>query len=421
MTMNIPAEAPSKAPLAPEEALRLVVESARPLGEETVPLARCVDRVLARELRAACALPPFDNSAMDGFAVRARDLEGATAERPIELAVLETVRAGATGRLRVAPGQAVRIMTGAPMPDGADSVVMVERTRPGPGASVLFDRPTLAGSHVRARGEDVAAGAPLLAAGARLRPYDVALLAAQGLTEVAVIRRPLVAILATGDELVDAAAALAPGKIRNSNGPALEAGLSRWDVPCENLGVAPDEPAALRAALENALARADVLLVTGGVSVGDFDFTKAALEELGVREVFWKVAMKPGKPLFFGVREARGRRQLAFGLPGNPIAALVCLEEFVRPALERLQGHAPAHESYHLEGAALNEYPKPADRRQYLFCEARRGAGGYELTIIRPQGSAMLGMASKANALAVAPAGVSRVARGDRLRFRWLK
>ena len=160
-----------------------------------------------------------------------------------------------------------------------------------------------------------------------------------------------------------------------------------------------------------------MLLVSGGVSDGEFDCTKEALADLGVREVFWKVAMKPGKPLYFGVRE----NKLAFGLPGNPVAALVCLEEFVRPALETLQGQAPKHESYHLTGTALNDYPKPADRRQYLFCSARPGAAGYELTIIRPQGSAMLAMASKADALAVAPEGVSRVSRGDVMRFRWLK
>jgi molybdopterin molybdotransferase len=408
--------------ISPDDALKLLFDHARVLGAEAVPLARAVDRVLASDVRASVALPPFDNSAMDGFALRAADLKDATPQNPVELTVLETVRAGETGRLEVRPGEAVRIMTGAPLPRGADSVVMVEMTEPGAGGKVRLAKATRERSHVRARGEDVLEGSLLLEAGALLRPYDIALLAAQGVAAVPVVRLPRVAVLATGDELVDFREPLAPARIRNSNGPALLAALSRWGVPAENLGIAADEPAALRAVLGAALERSDVLVVTGGVSVGDFDCTKSVLAALGLREVFWKVAIKPGKPLFFGVLEAPGSApKLAFGLPGNPIAALVCLEEFVRPALEKLQGYAPKHPSYHLSGTAENDYPKPVDRRQYLFCRARPAPGGYALDIIRPQGSAMLGMASRANALALAPAGADRVRRGDTLGFRWLK
>lgn len=408
--------------ISPEEALALIHAHARVLGEEAVPVARSVDRVLAADIRAATALPPFDNSAMDGFALRAADLKDATPQNPVELTVLETVRAGATGRLEVRPGQAVRVMTGAPLPRGADSVVMAEMTEPGAGGKVRLAGSTRARSHVRARGEDVAEGSLLLEKGALLRPYDIALLAAQGVAEAPVVRLPRVAVLATGDELVDSRQEPGPGRIRDANRPALLAALSRWGAVTEDLGIAPDEPAALTATLASALARADVLVATGGVSVGDFDCTKAVFAALGVREVFWKVAVKPGKPLFFGVLEAPGApTKLVFGLPGNPIAALVCLEEFVRPALETLQGYAPKHPSYHLSGTAENDYPKPGDRRQYLFCRARPAPGGYALDIIRPQGSAMLGMASRANALAVAPAGADRVRRGDSLGFRWLK
>ncbi len=403
--------------ISAEDALALIHAHARVLGAQPVPLERSVDRVLAADVLATAALPPFDNSAMDGFALRAADLKDATPQAPVELTVLETVRAGETGRVEVKAGQAVRIMTGAPLPRGADSVVMVERTEPGAEGKVRLAGSTLARSHVRARGEDVLAGSLLLEKGALLRPCDIALLAAQGITEVPAVRLPRVAVLATGDELVDAREPLAPGKIRNSNGPALLAALSRWGLPAENLGIEPDEPGALRAALASALDRSDVLIVTGGVSVGDFDCTKSVFGELGLREIFWKVAIKPGKPLYFGALDSK----LAFGLPGNPIAALVCLEEFVRPALETLQGHAPKHPSYHLSGTAENDYPKPVDRRQYLFCRAARSGDGYALEIIRPQGSAMLGMATRANALAVAPAGIDRVRRGDVLGFRWLK
>ena len=313
---------------------------------------------------------------MDGFAVRAADIKDATPQNPIELTAIETVRAGETGRIEVKPGQAVRIMTGAPLPLGADSVVMQEMTEPGARGKVLMTASTRPRSHVRARGEDVLAGSLLLDAGARLRPYDIALLAAQGITQVAAIRRPRVAVLATGDELVDYREEPAAGRIRNSNGPALHAALSRWGVPAENLGIAPDEPEALKAALTSALTKADVIVVSGGVSVGDFDCTKSVFAALGIREVFWKVAIKPGKPLLFGVLETPGAApKLAFGLPGNPIAALVCLEEFVRPALETLQGYAPKHPSYHLTGTALNDYPKPEDRQQYLFCSAAPVSG----------------------------------------------
>ncbi|MDP3542222.1 MAG: molybdopterin molybdotransferase MoeA [Elusimicrobiota bacterium] len=408
--------------ISAEDALAAIHAHARVLGAEPIPLGRSVDRVLAADVFAATALPPFDNSAMDGFALRAADLKDATPQAPVELTVLETVRAGQTGLLCVGPGEAVRIMTGAPLPRGADSVVMVELTEPGAGGKVRLAGSTRARSHVRARGEDVREGSLLLEKGALLRPCDIALLAAQGITEVPAVRLPRVAVLATGDELIDYRDEPAAGRIRNSNGPALLAALSRWGLPAENLGIAPDEPAALRETLADALARADVLVVTGGVSVGDFDCTKAVFAGLGLREIFWKVAIKPGKPLYFGALEAPdGACKLAFGLPGNPIAALVCLEEFVRPALETLQGHAPKHPSYHLSGTADNDYPKPADRLQYLFCRARPSPGGYALDVIRPQGSAMLGMASRANALALAPAGVDRVRAGDVLRFRWLK
>jgi molybdopterin molybdotransferase len=408
--------------IPPDEALNLIHARASVLGAESVPLSGAADRVLAADVRAATALPPFDNSAMDGFALRAADLRDAAPGHPVELTVLETVRAGQTARLEVKAGQAARIMTGAPLPRGADSVVMIEMTEPGAAGKVRMAAAVRERSHVRGRGEDVREGSLLLEKGALLRPYDVALLAAQGITEVPVVRLPRVAVLATGDELVDHREEPGAGRIRNSNGPALLAALSRWGAVTEDLGIAPDEPGALKTTLAAALSRADVLVVTGGVSVGDFDCTKSVLAGLGLREVFWKVAIKPGKPLYFGALEAPGAPpKLAFGLPGNPVAALICLEEFVRPALESLQGHAPKHPSYHLSGAALGDYPKPADRRQYLFCRARQAPGGYELDILRPQGSAMLGMASRANALAIAPAGVDRVRRGDLLAFRWLK
>ncbi|MEK7388557.1 MAG: gephyrin-like molybdotransferase Glp [Elusimicrobiota bacterium] len=408
--------------ISPQDALRLVLEHAPALGPETAALARCVGRILAADLRAREALPPFDNSAMDGFAVRAHDLKNASRKTPIELTLREHVRAGAPRPVRLRPGEAARIMTGAPLPLGADSVVMQELALPGAPGRVKIPHAPQTGDHIRARGEDVAKGSLLLKKGTRLRPYEIALLAAQGIETISVVARPRVAVLASGDELVEISANLSHGKIRNSNGPALIAALSRWDIDAVDMGVAKDDPEALRSALASALDRADVVIVTGGVSVGDFDYTKSVLLSLGVHEIFWKVAIKPGKPLLFGTRERPGSpRALVFGLPGNPLAALVCLEEFVRPALEKLQGSTPGHQSYHLWGRTLNDYPKPKDRQQYVFCQAAPGPDGYELTVIRPQGSAMLAMASRANALALAPVGTAHVRRGTTLAFRWLK
>lgn len=408
--------------IPPAEALELVIGHTPTLGLERVPLSRGVERILAEDLSARDCLPPFDNSAMDGYAVRAEDLKDASPQRPVELTVREIVRAGVASRFELQPGEAARIMTGAPLPRGADSVVMQELTAPGAQGRVRMARTAEAGSHIRARGEDVLAGSLLLKKGAILRPYEIALLAAQGIAEVPVIRRPRVAVLATGDELVAHEQSLSEGKIRNSNGPAILAALSRWGIPTVDLGIVRDAPEEIRSALAPALSQADVIIVTGGVSVGDFDYTQAVFSEIGIREVFWKVAIKPGKPLLFGIHETPGTpRKLVFGLPGNPIAALVCLEEFVRPALEKLQGRALKHQSYHLAGRAMNDYPKPKDRQQYLFCRAEPGPNGYELSILRPQGSALLGMASSANALAVAPIGIARVPQGATLPFRWLK
>jgi molybdopterin molybdotransferase len=400
--------------ITPRTALSRILANVIVLGSESVPIAEAVGRVLAKNLRACADLPGFDNSAMDGYAVRAADCAPG-ASRPLK--VLATARAGAVSSARVGRGEAVKIMTGAPLPRGADAVVMKEFTAPGPDGTVRILRTPRRGDHIRPRGEDVRRGARLLKKGVRLRPYEIALLAAQGIARVQVIRAPRVAILATGDELVSGSGRLGAGKIRNSNGPASAAALTRWGARVVISRVVRDDPASLRRAVRAALSRADLVLVTGGVSVGDFDYTQAVLKSIGARIVFWKVGMKPGKPLLLGLHSGKP----IFGLPGNPVAVMVCIEEFVRPALETLQGHAPGHASYHLAGTADNAYPKPGDRQQYLFCRARTSGDGYRLTIIRPQGSAMLAMACSANALAVAPIGVRRVMPGDRLAFRWLK
>lgn len=391
--------------LSATDALDRILEAASPLHPERVPLSEAAGRTLAEALSCREDLPPFDASAMDGYAVRAEDC-------PALLPVIGSLRAGSPKAGSLGSRQAARILTGAPVPEGADAVVMQEAVELRETGTVAVPAAPRPGQHIRRRGEDVRAGAPLLAEGTLLRPYEIALLAAQGFESVLVRRRPRVAVLPTGDELSAGA-----GGIRDANGPALRAAFERWGCSCRAASPVGDDPSALRDILGGLLESCDVLAVTGGVSVGDHDHTKAVLEGLGVRRVFWKVAIKPGKPLYFGTRG----KTLVFGLPGNPVAALVCAEEFMRPALERLKDARLSHESYHLRGKALNDYPKPADRRQYIFCRALRGPAGYELEIIRPQGSAMLAMASRANALAIGPEGLDRVRAGDGLAFRWLK
>ncbi|OGS39151.1 MAG: hypothetical protein A2506_12020 [Elusimicrobia bacterium RIFOXYD12_FULL_66_9] len=397
--------------IAPRAALARILSNVKPLGSESVPLIRAVGRVLAEDMSARIDLPGFDNSMMDGYAVRAADC----ASVPCRLKALAVARAGSLPRARVGRGTAVKIMTGAPLPSGADAVVMKESALPGPGGTVRILRAPRRGDFIRSRGEDVRRGMPLLNRGALLRPYEVGLLAAQGIARVRVVRAPRVAVLSTGDELTPAGTRLRPGRIRDSNGPALCAALARLGARVVLARTVRDDAAVLERAMRAALARADMLLVVGGVSVGDFDHTREVLIRVGARVVFWKVALKPGKPLLY----ARRGGKPVFGLPGNPVSALVCFSEFVRPALDALQGRAPG--PCHLSGILENGYEKPADRQQFLFCRARASGDGYRLSVIRPQGSGMLARACAADSLAVAPLGVRRVKAGERLAFRWLE
>lgn len=400
--------------ISADDALRLILQRTSPLGAEDVPLEQACGRVAAAALAAREDLPAFDHAAMDGYALRAADAEGATREAPRALALVGPARAGAGSAAVVRPGTAARVLTGAPLPPGADAVVMQELTAPADDGRVLVLNAPAPGQHVRRRGEDLRVGQPVLAAGATLRPVEIGLLAAQGIASARVFRRPRTAVLSTGDEL----ARPRPGAgLRDANGPALTAACARWGALCRRLPPVADDLAALAAALNAALAQADVVLATGGVSVGDFDLTRPALEELGAEIVFAGTAVKPGKPMLFALVGGKP----VFALPGNPVAALVCAEEFVRPALERLSGRPAGTRSFHVEGEAGDDYPLRDARRHYLFCRARFENGRWRLDILRPQGSARLAMASRANALAYAEGGPRSVREGEKLWFRWLK
>ena len=304
--------------LSVREALDLVLRDLAPLGSEQVPLPQALGRVLAAAVRATRDIPPFRNSAMDGYAVRAIDTTSATARAAVRLRILEVIGAGALPRQAVGQGTATKIMTGSPMPEGADAVVRIEDTAEREGI-VDVQIAVAAGANVRHPGEDMCAGETVLTPGRALRPADIGLLASLGTAVVGVHRRPVVVILSTGDELVELGQPLAPGQIVNSNAYTLAAAVEEAGGTARVLGIVRDTVEATRGAFLDAF-NSDVVLSTGGVSMGTFDLVRATLAELGVVEHFWKVAQKPGKPLAFGMHDGVP----VFGLPGNPVSSLVC-------------------------------------------------------------------------------------------------
>jgi molybdopterin molybdotransferase len=375
-----------------------ILERLRPLPPERVALTPALlGRVLAEDVTSDLDLPPHDKAMMDGYAVRSVDLPGGRGT----LAVVEEITAGHTPRQAVGPGQAARIMTGAPVPAGADTVVMVEYTRKlEDGRVSVEDRPPSPGQHVMPRGREMRAGEVILGVGTLLRPAVFGLLATVGRTEALVVPAPRVAVVATGDELVEAGTVLKAGQIRNSNGPMLVAQVSRAGARAEYLGIARDEPGKLRALVDQGL-RADVLVLSGGVSAGTLDLVPGVLQEAGVAAHFHRVAMKPGKPVFFGTGP---RGTAVFGLPGNPVSSLVCFELFVRPALRRLGGHPDALRNP-VRAALAEQFRHRSDRPTYHPAVLEESAGGRRVATVAWLGSPDLKALARANALALFPPG----------------
>lgn len=381
-----------------EEAQQRILAALVPLAVETVPVTAAHGRFLAEDTFAAVDLPGFDNSAMDGYAVRAAAVEGAAAESPVTLRVLGQAPAGDFFSGAVSGESCVRIFTGSPMPEGADAVVMQEDTRtPVDGKVEILER-VRAWENVRLQGEDARRGCAVGAAGDRLSAGKIALLTASGIAEVRVGRRPVTGLLATGNELREAGVTLRRGEIFESNRAMLRPLVTAAGGVAKIYPIAPDTLAATRAALEQALAECDVVITTGGVSVGALDFVKAAWTELGGTLDFWRVSMKPGKPFAFG----RCGGKIWFGLPGNPVSALVTFLQLARPALLRMQGAVetglPTHSAV-LAAALANR----GDRRHFMRVrvdEAGRvhSAGG--------QASHLLSSAAAANGLVDVPAGM---------------
>ncbi len=376
--------------ISPDEALRLVLAHTPRLEAVEAPVPEAVGAVLAEPVASDLDLPPFDKSAMDGYAARSADL----ARLPTELAVTEELSAGSVPSRPVEPGACARIMTGAPLPEGADLVVPVEDTEPAGEGRVRVLRARGPGRNVCVRGEDVRRGETVLEAGRRLRPAEVGLLASVGRERVRVVRRPRVAVLATGDELVPVSATPGPGQIRNANSWSLAACCGRVGIEFDDLGVARDTESDLHARLADGLAR-DLLLVSGGVSVGKWDFVPKVFEALGLRIRFATVRQKPGKPTVF----ATGEGGVVFGLPGNPVSTLVAFRLYVEAAIRAMMGEAsPAPAT--VPAALAEAVTVRGDRRRYVPAVLRRSGDGWTVRPVPTHGSADLVAFCRADALA---------------------
>jgi molybdopterin molybdotransferase len=379
------------------EGRRRVLDAVRPLDAETVPLGDALGRVLAQDLASPVNVPPFDSSAMDGFATQAGPLA--------ELRVIDESRAGHPAAERVGPGTAIRISTGAAIPEGATAVVPVERSRSHDAA--VWVEASGEGDNIRRAGDDVRRGDVVLRRGALLGPAELGVAAAVGCEALYCARRPRVAVLVTGDELVEPGKRLGPGRIYSSNGFAVAGLVERAGATLVSRTTVPDSAEATRVALAAALATADVVCVSGGVSVGPHDHVKPALRELGVQEIFWGVALRPGKPTWFGLHGAG----LVYGLPGNPVSAMVTFQLFVRPALAALQGADPAPTRV---SAVLDEpLPRHPWREQAVRVRLTPGDDGWHATSTGEQGSHMLTSMVGADGLALIEPGEGERAAGE--------
>jgi len=405
--------------LSVEDARERILSFFRVLEAEEKPLLQALGQTLAEDIRSPINLPQWANSGMDGYAVRAEDIAGASGSSPRVLPVVGTVAAGQMPARRLEPGTAVRIMTGAPVPPGADTVVAfedtdeLERKASGRGLGEIgILRAEPKGASVRPAGEDVRAGEIVLARGATLSPAGIGVAASVGRTSARVVRRPVVAVLSTGDELQLPGEELAPGKIYDVNGYSVAGAVLKAGGIPNVLGIAPDDPAAMNAKISEGL-QADVLITSAGVSKGDYDFVKDVLGERGSVE-FWSVRMRPAKPLAFGLlRGPSGRQVPHIGLPGNPVSALVAFEQLCRPALLKMQGRTRLDRP--VVEATLEDAIRNSDgRRVYARVWVSRRNGEYVARLTGPQGSNVLTPLSRANGLAICPEDVPVLNAGDK-------
>ncbi|WP_132148363.1 gephyrin-like molybdotransferase Glp [Kribbella antiqua] len=393
-----------------DEHLEVVLGRVRALPAFDQPLMEAVGLVLCEDVVSGLSLPGFDNSAMDGYAVQAGDLAGASQDNPISLPVVGEIAAGRVEPIVVTPGTCVRIMTGAPMPRGADSVVPVEWTDGGTANVRISQQPPL-GASVRRAGEDVQAGEKVLDRDTVLGPRQIAVLAAVGRARVSARPRPRVVVVSTGAELREPGSRLGEGQIYDSNSYTLAAAAREAGAVVYRVGIVDDDPKRIMDTLSDQLVRADLVITTGGVSKGAYDVVKEVLTKLGTVD-FPEVSMQPGKPQGFGVL---GEDEVPiFTLPGNPVSAYVSFEVFVRPALRKLMGQMP-YQRQAVQGVSLDGFKSPAGKRQFVRAAASSSDEGWMASTVGGHGSHLLGGLSRSNALIVVPEDVTTVRAGDQV------
>ena len=398
-----------------KEAQNIILEKLQPLEPENIPLLNTLGAVLQEDICAQRDNPPADNSAMDGYALRFNDISSLDQNNPLSLKVVEDIPAGQKPTKSINPGEASRIMTGAVVPGGADTVVMVEETEKKNG-SVSILKPQKKESHVRKQGEDFKKGDILLSKGDLVTSSNIAIIATAGYAKLSVNRKPVVAILSTGDELVDVGAKAEDHQIINSNTYLLASQVLESGAKPMLLGIVRDRKDDIKEKLKSA-DEADIIITSGGVSVGDYDFVKDAIQDLGSDIVFWKIAMKPGKPLTFSMLSKRP----LFGLPGNPVSSFVSFEQFVRPAILKMSGHTDIFRK--TIRATLTEGIKKKDdgRRHFLRSTLTYINGSYSVSALSGQGSNMLASLASANSLLIIPESETELKSGQQVEVQVLR
>ena len=396
-----------------DEALDKILSHIHPLGFEKVSVLDSLGRVAGEDIHARRDIPPFDNSAMDGYAIRSQDVEKASSNHPVRLEVIEDLPAGSISTKKLQKGKAIRIMTGAPVPKEADAVIPVEDTKKENGSALIL-RAATPGENIRRSGEDVKKADRVISNGDMIRPAEVGMLVSVGRSFVSVYQRPLVSILCTGDELVDVDGDLDEVKIISSNSYTLGAQVKDCGAIPLQLGIARDRKEEIEEKLRQGI-RADVIISSAGVSVGDYDFVKDVMKQLGMEMVFWKVAMRPGQPLAFGTIGGKP----VFGLPGNPVSSMISFEQFVRPSLLKMMGHRKLFRPV-VEAVLKEDIKKMAGRRYFIRGSVSFEKDQYLVSTTGEQGSGILRSMVKANGLIVIPEEQERVRAGEKVKVQLL-
>ncbi|MCG6534285.1 MAG: molybdopterin molybdotransferase MoeA [Syntrophales bacterium LBB04] len=388
------------------EAIDQILGTIKPLGLEKITILKALGRVTGEDVIAGRNIPPKDNSAMDGYALRFKDTVGASLKNPVVLDVIEDIPAGVVPQKSIAAGQTPRIMTGAPIPEGADAVLRMEDTEKD-GTRVKIKVETSFRQDIRSAGEDVREGEAVIPKGTILRPAEIGMLASLGRSFISVYQRPLVAVLATGNELVDIDENPSPWKIINSNSYSIAAQVMDCGATAMQMGIARDEREDLIAKFQAAM-RADVIVSSGGVSVGDYDLVKDIMQEVGSRMQFWQVAMRPGKPLAYGTIGAVP----VFGLPGNPVSSMISFEQFIRPAILKMMGHKKIFRKT-IKAVLKEDIEKRKELTHFIRAFIKSGENGYTASTTGEQGSGILKSMVRANGLIILPEGRKKIKAGD--------